>query len=117
MAAMHHESPLALAAVEAIQGGDVEALCRLLAEHPELATARIGGDDPDGMTRTLLHVVTDWPGHLPNGAATMAAVIQAGADVNWVGYDDLTPLDAAVRSEAHDLGAWVRSVGGTPASP
>jgi hypothetical protein len=34
-----------------------------------------------------------------------------------VGYDDLTPLDAAVRGEAHEPAAWVRSVGGASASP
>ncbi|HTE62373.1 MAG TPA: hypothetical protein VK631_18605, partial [Solirubrobacteraceae bacterium] len=42
---------------------------------------------------------------------------ERGADVNWVGYDRLTPLDAAVRSEAHEVAAWVRSVGGASGSP
>jgi len=31
------------------------------------------------MSRTLLHVVTDWPGHFPDGAATVAALAGAGA--------------------------------------
>jgi len=35
-----------------------------------------------------------------------------GADLNWVGYDHLTPLDAANRSGAHDLVSWLRSRGG-----
>ncbi|HTE60424.1 MAG TPA: hypothetical protein VK631_08725, partial [Solirubrobacteraceae bacterium] len=81
MATMHHEDPLAIAAIEAIHTGDVAALRRLLAEHPELAAARLGSEGPGGMTRTLLHVVTDWPGHFPNGAATVAALVEAGADV------------------------------------
>ena len=34
------------------------------------------------MSRTLLHVVTDWPGRFSNGAATVAALVRAGADVN-----------------------------------
>ena len=34
--------------------------------------------------RTLLHVATDWPGHFPRGAATVAALVAAGADVGRV---------------------------------
>ena len=153
------------------------------------------------MSRTLLHVATDWPGHFPNGAATVAALIEAGADVeapggvigggtpladavafgqwqaarrlvergarttlwqaaalglqaraeehfaadptpaldevtnafwcachggqrltaeyllgrdadlNWIGYDGLTPMDAARRSGAGELVEWLRSKG------
>ena len=29
-----------------------------------------------------------------------------GADTNWIGWDDLTPLDAARRSEAEDVAEW-----------
>lgn len=65
MATIGTEEPQAIAVPEAIRGGDLEALRRLLAEHPRLATARLGDDDPGGMSRTLLHVVTDWPGHFP----------------------------------------------------
>jgi hypothetical protein len=54
------EDPLAMAAIEAIRGGDLDRLRRLLADHAGLATARVGG--PDGTTRSLLHVATDWPG-------------------------------------------------------
>ena len=65
------DDPLAVAAVDAIHAGDVAALHTLLEQHPELATAALGGNDSrdPAMTRTLLHVVTDWPGHFPNGAA------------------------------------------------
>jgi ankyrin repeat protein len=38
-----------------------------------------------------------------------------GADVNWVGWDGLTPLDAAQRSNADELVRWLRSIGGTTA--
>jgi uncharacterized protein len=34
-----------------------------------------------------------------------------GADLNWIGYDDLTPLDAAARSDAVELVAWLRDRG------
>ena len=65
------DEPIAVAAVEAIHAGDVAALKSLLSQHPELATAALGDEDEHGMTRTLLHVVTDWPGHFPNGTETV----------------------------------------------
>jgi hypothetical protein len=69
---IHPDDPLAAAVAEAIRGGDLEALQRLLRENPGLASARIG------KSRTLLHVATDWP----NSAATVSALIAAGAAVN-----------------------------------
>jgi uncharacterized protein len=95
------DDPLAVAAVEAIQAGDLPRLKRLLAEHPELATARLGDDDCQGMSRTLLHVATDWPGHFPNGAATAALLVEAGADVNarFHGSHAETPLHWAASSD------------------
>jgi ankyrin repeat protein len=45
-----------------------------------------------------------------------SVLVDRGADVNWVGYDDLTPLDAAVRSEAHDVAAWLRELGAASAT-
>jgi uncharacterized protein len=48
------EEPLAVAVVEAIRTGDVEGLRRLLADHPGLATARIGTDGPGGTTQTAV---------------------------------------------------------------
>src|SRR5918999_3950488 len=82
MATIDTENPLATAVVDAIHSGDLATLKRLLAENPGLATARLGDDDPDGMSRTLLHVATDWPGHFPNVAATVAVLIEAGAEVH-----------------------------------
>jgi hypothetical protein len=100
MTTMDTEHPLAVAAVEAIHTGDLPTLKRLLAEHPELRTARLGDDDPAGMSRTLLHVATDWPGHFPNGAATVAVLVEAGADVNarFRGPHAETPLHWAASS-------------------
>jgi IMP dehydrogenase len=69
------ERGIVRAAVDAIQGGDAEGLRRLLRENPSLVGATSDG------SRTLLHVVTDWPGHYPNGAAVVAALVEAGADV------------------------------------
>ncbi|WP_250036881.1 ankyrin repeat domain-containing protein [Paractinoplanes maris] len=127
MLVLDPEHPWAVAAAEAIRGGQVAALRRLLTEHPGLATARLG--DPDGgMSRTLLHVVTDWPGHHPDGPATVAVLVEAGADVNarFTGPHTETPLhwaascdDVAVLDALLDAGAEIDAPGaviggGTP---
>src|SRR5687767_184624 len=100
--------PRAVAVTEAIQKGDLEALRNLLAQHPELASAVLGG------SRTLLHVATDWPGNYPNGAATVALLLGAGADVNarFTGSHTEAPLhwaascdDVAVLDALLDGGA------------
>lgn len=114
------EAPIAIALTQAIHAGDVPALKRLLRENPGLATARLGDADINGMSRTLLHVVTDWPGHFPNGAAAVAALIQAGADVNarFSGPHAETPLhwaassdDVAVLDALLDAGADIEAPG------
>jgi len=94
------DAPLAVAVTEAIQTGDLAALRRLLREHPDLAPARLG-DDEGGEARTLLHIATDWPGHFPNGPAVVAALVEAGADVNapFVGPHPETPLHWAASSD------------------
>jgi hypothetical protein len=48
--------------------------------------------------------------------AAAALLLEHGADVNWVGWDDLTPLGAAERSEAGALADWLRERGGRSAS-
>jgi hypothetical protein len=82
-------------AIAAIQAGDIEALAALLREQPDLATKR-----PDG-SRTLLHTATDWPGHFPNSARTVALLIAAGADPSAFGTGNQreTPLHWAASSD------------------
>lgn len=118
--ALDTTDPLALAVVAAIHTGDVPRLRELLAEHPTLATARLGDDDPNGMSRTLLHVVTDWPGHFPRGAEVVHALVAAGADVNarFRGPHEETPLhwaastdDVAALDALLDLGADIEAPG------
>ena len=70
-----------LAAVSAVKTGDVEGLRRLLAARPDLVGATFNGRD-------LLHVATDWPGHLPRVAETITVLAGAGADVNARGGPD-----------------------------
>ncbi|MGD7045836.1 ankyrin repeat domain-containing protein [Jeotgalibacillus proteolyticus] len=92
--------------IKAIQTGQVETFERLIAEQPHLVHARIVRRDyvehtkELGMSRTLLHTVTDWPGHFPNGAKTVKVLIEAGADVNarFTGPHSETPLHWAASS-------------------
>ncbi len=93
--------PRAAAATDAVQQGDIAWLRQLLADHPELATAAFGTAGPGGMTRTLLHAATDWPGHRPNVAATIQVLVDAGADVNarFTGPHTETPLHWAASSD------------------
>jgi len=112
----------AAAIVTAIQNGDIETLQRLLGDGPDLAAARIVDDR--GVSRTLLHVVADWPGHCRHGARSVATLVAAGADVNagvihrgpngspetalhWAASsDDLDVLDALL-----DCGADIEAPG------
>lgn len=86
------EDDRAVAVVQAIQSGDVAGLCKQLEDAPQLAQARIV--DRQGVSRTLLHVVSDWPGHFPKGPQTVAVLVAAGADVNAVVHH-AKPHDAA----------------------
>jgi uncharacterized protein len=70
----------AVALMAAIHTGDLDTLQRLLRDHADLATARILDDR--GVSRTLTHVLADWPGHFANGPQTLAILVAAGADVN-----------------------------------
>ncbi len=115
---------VATALVEAIRGGDLQALGRLLGEQPGLASARIA--DEGGGSRTLLHIATDWPGHFPNASAVVRMLLQAGADPNlpvdgswhsetplhWAASsDDVEVLDALLDGGA-DIEAQGASIGG-----
>jgi ankyrin repeat protein len=76
----------------------------------------------------LLHVVTDWPGHFPNGATTVAVLVAAGADVNarftgphtetplhWAASsDDVEALDALLDADADLEAPGAVIAGGTP---
>ncbi len=86
------------AAADAVRRGDVRLLNRLLSDNPGLASARVDGQ------RTLLHVATDWPGHFPNCAASIAALIAHGADVNapFIGRHSETPLHWAASTDDID---------------
>ena len=115
-------APLATQLTAAIQSGDVGSLERMLRADPALATARIV--DARGVARTLLHIAADWPGHFPNGAASVATLAAAGADVNAVvprlgpSGSSETPLhwsascdDVGVLDALLDAGADIEALG------
>lgn len=126
------DDPRAVAVTSAIRSGDGELLKRLFIETPGLASARIV--DARGVSRTLLHLVADWPGHFPNGAVTVALLIAAGADVNAVvlepdpkrpretplhwaaSSDDVAVLDALLDGGADMEAPGAVFTGGTPMS-
>ena len=90
------DQDVADAAVIAVRAGDTVALGVLLEAHPDLATMRLPGHGP----RTMLHVATDWPGHFPNVARTVALLAAAGADPDapFIGPHTETPLHWAASS-------------------
>lgn len=112
------DDPDAVAVVAAIRTGDVPMLKRLLAENQGLATAQIG----DSLcSRSLLHVATDWPGHYPNVATTVAVLTAADADpdARFMGRHSETPLHWAASSDdvealdaLLDAGAQIDAAGG-----
>jgi len=122
------DDPIAIEVTAAIQHGDEAALTQLLAENYGLATARIGKNIPGKGTRTLLHILTDWPANFPNGAITAAILIKAGAEVNasfngrhqetplhWAASsDDVEVLDALVAAGADIEARGAVIAGGTP---
>jgi hypothetical protein len=126
------EDHRAVAIVKAIRSGDVAGLRKQLEENPELARTRIV--DHQGVSRTLLHVVSDWPGHFPNGPQTVATLVAAGVDVNAVVHhsephgpaetalhwaassDDVAVLDALLDGGADIEAPGAVFTGGSPMS-
>lgn len=116
---------VAVALIAAIRSGDDESLSQILTERPELATAWLV--DQCGVGRTLLHVVTDWPGYFPNGPRTVERLLAAGADPDATttgGAQPETPLHWAASSDDLDVaealiagGARIDVPGGSIGTP
>lgn len=103
---IYEDERLAMSVIQAIHTGDIPSLKQLLTQNPGLAKVKILERKPDNVdsdsriSRTLLHVVTDWPGHFPNGADTVRVLTRFGAEVNapFVGPNIETPLHWAASS-------------------
>jgi ankyrin repeat protein len=114
------DDPAASALILAVQGGDLDTISRLLAEHAGLARARIGA--PGEGTKTPLHVVTDWPGYFPNGPEVVKLLVSAGADPSApsTGRDGEigeTPLHYAASSDDVDVAAALLDAGADIEAP
>ncbi len=67
--------------------------------------------------RTAQTITSSFWGACHGGHTDTAAVLlEHGADINWIGYDDLTPLDAARRAEAPAVVAWLEQRGAISAA-
>lgn len=112
------ESKEAAAAMAAVRTGDVETLKDLLSTNPQLSTAHFGTPSEG---RTLLHILTDWPGQRPNCRETIQVLMDRGANIDapfvgahsetalhWAASnDDVESLDALL-----DHGANIEARGG-----
>jgi hypothetical protein len=119
-----HGDPVAIELTSTIHRGDLDALRRILAERPELASVHMIGRR--GGWRTPLHAATDWPGYFPAAPATVALLLEAGADVNddTGGDRPETPLHWAASTDDVDVavvlidnGADLERPGGSIGTP
>jgi uncharacterized protein len=107
--------------IRAIKQGDAERLSELLDADPGLATCWIS-------SRTPLHHFADAPGHRPNAAGVVNALVASGADLDahardtwhhetplhWAASnDDVTLIDALLDAGA-DIEHPGSSIGGGP---
>jgi hypothetical protein len=122
-----HGDPIAVELTSAVHGGDLDALRRLVVERPQLASVRmVGRKGLEGGWRTPLHAATDWPGYFPAAPATVALLIEAGADPNddSGGGRPETPLHWAASTDDTDVaialidgGARLDTPGGSIGTP
>jgi len=122
-----HGDPVAVELISTIHRGDLDALARIIAERPELATVRmIGRKGLEGGWRTPLHAAADWPGYFPSAPASVAMLLNAGADPNddTGGDRPETPLHWAASTDDVDVavvlvdnGADLETPGGSIGTP
>jgi uncharacterized protein len=122
---LRESEPLAVEVSEAIRRGDEASVRRLLDANPGLGGHYI--QNGKGSARTLLHIVTDWPGFFPNGPAITRMLIEAGADpdarvtggrfaeapLHWTASSD----DADVAVALIDAGADIEVADGSIGTP
>lgn len=105
---MNEPAEVAEAVVAGIHAGDVTALRQLVADHPGVVSAPLGGRHK---SRTPLHVVTDWPGYFPNGPRIVDLLVAAGADPNAHQQGEEAPLHWAASSDDWHVAAALIDAG------
>jgi len=107
----------------AVKRGDADRVRELLADDPSLATTDINGYRP-------LHLFADAPGHRPNAAAIVTALVAAGADLDahaagswhhetalhWAASNDDVALIDVLLDAGADIEHPGSSIGGGPPS-
>jgi hypothetical protein len=130
MPSLLENDPLATTLLAAIRAGDVDGLARLLRDNPGTSRAQIERPCATGPSffYPLIAATTDWPGNHPRVAATIAALLADGADVNarcagqhretalhWAAScDDVDALDALLDAGADIEASGAVIAGGTP---
>jgi uncharacterized protein len=134
--------PLAVAITGVVQRGQADQLRHLLDKYPGLARARAGIRLVERGARTNLYqasalglvdrvrgeLATDprpdtervtaafWVACGGGHEAVAELLLAKGANINWVGWGDETPLDVARRAEALKLVAWLQTHGARSAA-
>ncbi len=70
-------------------------------------TSLVEGGTPDGSDLTSAF----WGACHGGQLATARYLLDRGADRDWIGYDDKTPLDIAVAAGADEVATWLRGLG------
>lgn len=69
-------------------------------------------DDATHSAATAADITSAFWGACHGGHLATARYLAAqGADLDWIGYDDMTPLDIAVEAGADDVAEWLRAEG------
>ena len=82
-----------------------EAAALGLLDRVEAGFAEGSGPDPQVVTQAF------WSACHGNQRDTAAYLLERGADLNWIGWDEKTPLDVVDETAATDLAAWLRARG------
>ena len=61
--------------------------------------------DPDVITQAF------WSACHGGQRSTAEYLLERGAEINWIGWDEKTPLDVVDENAAPDLAAWLRTRG------